>query len=270
VTKQLADRGLTSNKNFSFILPVNSFADIDKGDVLTYAATLANGKALPDWLKFDAASGTFSGKTPKTLGDLEVRVTATDKVAATGSTTGSLSVSDTFSLSVVKGESWVKEAEDDSTHDHGHDWKDNKPTTPHVPDRKECHDEEDAYESSRRSDDHTQNPDNERPHSSPKPYLDSELLDRHLKQFDQIAISRDDQSISDHWQAIDRALAWDLANSDDCYQHLKQGADLSHLGNFSEDAAYGSGYGMANMAIAAGSGTNLKGFSGLKEGMHSL
>ncbi len=274
VIKHLADRGLTANKNFSFRLPENSFIDIDKGDVLSYTATLANGKALPAWLKFDAASGTFSGKAPKTLGDLDVRVTATDKVAATGSTKGSLSVSDTFSLSVVKGDPWVREVDDQPSHEQCHDRNDNQPTAPHVPGRKENHDDEEAYgrgsENSRHDDDRRKTPDGGQLPSSPVGCLDSELLERYLQRSDHTTVSGDDGSIAARWQAIDRAIALDLADSDDCYQQMKQGADLSHLGKNGEGISSGSGYGMGGMALAAGSGTNLKGFNGLKEGMHSL
>lgn len=276
VVKHLADRGLTYNKTFSFTLPENSFIDIDKGDLLTYTATVANGKALPEWLKFDAASGTFSGKAPKTLGDLDIRVTATDKVAATGNTKGSLSVSDTFSLSVVKGDPWVREVDDQPSHEPCHDWKDNQPTSSHASGknerREDGEDQNKGHENSRQNDDQRKKSDSEQLHSSPAPYLSSELLDRHLRQFDQMAVSRDEQSIAARWQAIDRAIAMDLANSDDCYQHMKQGVDLSHFGSYGEGGANGNGYGYGagGMALVAGSGTNLKGFNGLKEGMHSL
>jgi VCBS repeat-containing protein len=103
LSKALADKYINFNKAFSFQLPAKSFTDIDKGDVLTLKATLANGAALPSWLKFDAATGSFSGMAPKQVSAFEVRVTATDKVAATGSTVGSLSVSDVFRLSVDHG-----------------------------------------------------------------------------------------------------------------------------------------------------------------------
>lgn len=112
LAKALADHYINFNKAFSFQLPANSFTDIDKGDTLTYSAKLANGAAQPSWLKFDAATGTFSGTAPKTTSTIEVRVTATDKVAATGSTAGSLSVSDVFKLSVSHGNNGWGNGED--------------------------------------------------------------------------------------------------------------------------------------------------------------
>ncbi|HLO62595.1 MAG TPA: putative Ig domain-containing protein, partial [Azonexus sp.] len=88
--------GQQSNEDspFSFTVPTGTFTDIDNGDVLTYSATLADGTALPNWLSFDAATGTFSG-TPDNLnvGNLNVLVTATD--------TGGLSASSAFSLHVA-------------------------------------------------------------------------------------------------------------------------------------------------------------------------
>ncbi|MCC2972635.1 VCBS domain-containing protein [Massilia sp. IC2-476] len=105
LVKALGDRSIEANKAFSFQLPADSFVDIDKGDTLVYSAKLANGSALPSWLKFDAATGTFSGTAPNKGPAIEVRVTATDKVAATGSMEGSLSVSDVFKLSFGNGNS---------------------------------------------------------------------------------------------------------------------------------------------------------------------
>ncbi|GAB3433672.1 VCBS domain-containing protein [Massilia solisilvae] len=107
LVKALADQYVNFNKSFSFTLPAGSFADPDKGDVLAYSATLADGSALPSWLKFNAATGTFSGTAPKDVVTIEVRVTATDKVGATGSTVGSLSVSDVFKLAVTHGNAGV-------------------------------------------------------------------------------------------------------------------------------------------------------------------
>lgn len=62
----------------SYTFPANTFADPDAG-TLTYAATLANGAALPAWLTFNAGTRTFSG-TPDfpNNGTYQVKVTATD------------------------------------------------------------------------------------------------------------------------------------------------------------------------------------------------
>jgi trimeric autotransporter adhesin len=114
LVKPLADQYVNFNKSFSFKLPAGSFVDPDLGDVLTYTATLADGSALPSWLKFDAATGTFSGTAPKDLLKIDVRVTATDKVALTGSTAGSMSASDVFKLAVTHGNAGLGNGSDDA------------------------------------------------------------------------------------------------------------------------------------------------------------
>lgn len=50
-----------------------------QGETLTYAATMADGSALPSWLKFAKATGAFSGTAPVTRQTLELTVTATDQ-----------------------------------------------------------------------------------------------------------------------------------------------------------------------------------------------
>jgi VCBS repeat-containing protein len=129
----LADQDLTFNKAFSFKVPANSFIDPDQGDTLTYSATLADGSALPSWLKFDAATGTFSGSTPKQVGSIDVRVTATDQVKATGSTAGSLSASDVFRLSVSHGNEGVGNGQDAAPPGHDTNVNDGPGTGPGNP-----------------------------------------------------------------------------------------------------------------------------------------
>ncbi|MFM9970499.1 MAG: putative Ig domain-containing protein, partial [Burkholderiales bacterium] len=90
----IADQSATEDMAFSFVVPANSFADVDAGDALTYSATLADGSALPGWLNFNAVTRTFSG-TPLNpdVGTLSVKVTVTD-----GSNT---SASDDFDLTIA-------------------------------------------------------------------------------------------------------------------------------------------------------------------------
>jgi VCBS repeat-containing protein len=100
LAKALADIHVGFNKAFWFQLPAGSFVDVDKGDTLVYSATLADGSALPSWLKFDGATGTFSGTAPKQVTSIDVRLSATDK--ATGAS-GDLSASDVFKLYINHG-----------------------------------------------------------------------------------------------------------------------------------------------------------------------
>jgi VCBS repeat-containing protein len=133
----LADRDITFNKAFTFTVPANSFTDSDQGDALKYSAALADGSVLPSWLKFDAASGTFSGTSPKTVGSIDVRVTATDFVKAGGSTQGSLSTSDVFRLSVSHGNEGVGNGQDAAPAGHDTNFNDGPGTAPGNPGAKQ-------------------------------------------------------------------------------------------------------------------------------------
>lgn len=89
----IADHNTFEDAPFSLQIAANTFADAD-GDTLLYAATRADGSALPSWLAFDAASRTFSG-TPLNgdVGTLSIKLTATDTSNATAV--------DTFNLTVL-------------------------------------------------------------------------------------------------------------------------------------------------------------------------
>ena len=70
-------------------LAANAFTD-PLGLSMTYRATLADGSALPSWLKFNTTTGTFTGTVPNTATGLNIKVTATD--------TSGLSASETFAV----------------------------------------------------------------------------------------------------------------------------------------------------------------------------
>jgi ELWxxDGT repeat protein len=80
----LADQTATTGAAFVHAIPADAFADVD-GDLLTLTAALADGSALPEWLVFDPDTGSFSG-TPSggDVGQVVVRVTATDEAGAIG------------------------------------------------------------------------------------------------------------------------------------------------------------------------------------------
>lgn len=84
-----ADVSAIRGQNLLVTLPSAMFIDAD-GDTLTYAATMADGSALPAWLSFASGqiTGTIAGGA---LGDYNIRITASD---------GTLSASDTFTLKV--------------------------------------------------------------------------------------------------------------------------------------------------------------------------
>ena len=89
----LPDQAAPTGLPFEYRLAEGSFVDPDPGSVLTYAASRADGGALPSWLSFEAATGTFRG-TPLSAETVAIKVTATDSSAA------ALSGSGTFRLQV--------------------------------------------------------------------------------------------------------------------------------------------------------------------------
>ena len=89
----IADQSATQDSVFSFIVPGNTFADPDVGDLVRLNSTLNDGSELPTWLSFNLLTNTFSGTpTSADIGDINVQVTATDF--------GGLSVFDDFVLTV--------------------------------------------------------------------------------------------------------------------------------------------------------------------------
>ena len=90
----IADQAASEDSAFNYVVPANTFADVDAGDTLTWSATLSNGAPLPSWLSFNASTHTFSG-TPANgdVGTISVRVTATDGSGA--------SVSDNFDITTA-------------------------------------------------------------------------------------------------------------------------------------------------------------------------
>jgi Ca2+-binding RTX toxin-like protein len=91
VVAPIADQTMVEDESWLFQVPSDTFSDVDND--LVYTARSADGSALPDWLKFDAATRTFSGTPPVNFtGSFDLTVTASD---------GSFSISDTFSLNVT-------------------------------------------------------------------------------------------------------------------------------------------------------------------------
>ncbi|MEQ1541787.1 MAG: cadherin domain-containing protein, partial [Novosphingobium sp.] len=83
----------TEDTAFSFTIPAGTFSDPDDA-TLSLSATSMGGGALPVWISFDAATGTFTGTPPQDFtGDIPLRVTATDA--------GGLSVALNFPLRIV-------------------------------------------------------------------------------------------------------------------------------------------------------------------------
>ena len=92
----IANQTATEDSAFTFTLPAGTFTDPDPADVLSYSATLVGGGALPSWLSFNPTTRTFSG-TPRNanVGDITVRVVATDPAIQTAEGTFTLTVNNT-------------------------------------------------------------------------------------------------------------------------------------------------------------------------------
>ncbi|MDT3674005.1 FG-GAP-like repeat-containing protein [Microcystis wesenbergii] len=83
VQNLITDETVIEDIPFNFQISDNTFFDPDLNDSLTYSATVSNGDALPSWLNFNPTTRTFSG-TPayKDVGNLNLKVTATDQLGA--------------------------------------------------------------------------------------------------------------------------------------------------------------------------------------------
>jgi len=78
---------------FSIRLPGNTFIDDDRGDRLRYQARLGNGKALPDWLRFNPRNLSFQGQPPLNAeGTYNIRLISRDRRGAAAFTRFTLQV----------------------------------------------------------------------------------------------------------------------------------------------------------------------------------
>ena len=77
VAHSLEPHRAVEGQDFSFQLPSDTFVD-PESDPLNLQLLQGNGEALPDWLHFDAASGTVSGHAPVGSPDLSLSLIATD------------------------------------------------------------------------------------------------------------------------------------------------------------------------------------------------
>ncbi|TAN58804.1 MAG: hypothetical protein EPN20_15950, partial [Magnetospirillum sp.] len=95
VASTIGDQSASEDVGF-WLNAASHFTDADIGDSLTYTATLAGGGALPAWLSIDPVSGVISGTpTNGDVGDLSLKVTATDPAGATADATFALQVANT-------------------------------------------------------------------------------------------------------------------------------------------------------------------------------
>ncbi|WP_331351399.1 putative Ig domain-containing protein [Cellvibrio sp. UBA7671] len=97
----IADQTASEDSPFGFTVAANTFVDAE-GDTLNYSAQLSGGGALPSWLRFDAATRTFSGTpTNDDIGNISVLVSVSDGNGGTASDTFIIAVNNTNDAPVL-------------------------------------------------------------------------------------------------------------------------------------------------------------------------
>lgn len=268
----LSDVQLAKGKAFSWQMPAGSFRDADRNDTLSYAATLSNGKPLPSWLKFDAATQTFSGTAPTgSTAAIDVKVVASDGhgVCSTASDVFRISVGNKTVLPAAsKGNEGVGNGADAPPPGHSANINDGAGTGPGNPGSKGKQDDLlerflDGFKADAKA-----------VNQNPLPSLDAGWFDRWLSPSvpsqGQAPSPSNSQPVEAHWQHLLQALNRLDAERQGAAQWLGkgQGADLSGLvGLLSGNAAMLRTHGDA---VGLAAGTQLKGFAGLKEGVTAL
>ena len=91
VENPIPDQSWMAGTAFSYQFPADTFADAE-GDMLVYSAQQSDNPVLPTWLRFSAATRTFSGMPPA-VETVSVKVTARDRFGG--------SANDEFDIVVV-------------------------------------------------------------------------------------------------------------------------------------------------------------------------
>ena len=80
VDNGIANVSVGAGEAFTYVIPKDAFASSSQDARLSFQATQANGAPLPNWVRFNSETGTFSGEIPKGVtGDLRIRVKAVDE-----------------------------------------------------------------------------------------------------------------------------------------------------------------------------------------------
>ncbi|MDE2271806.1 MAG: putative Ig domain-containing protein [Xanthomonadaceae bacterium] len=271
----LQDVQLAKGKDFSWKLPAGRFMDRDRNDTLAYKAALSDGKQLPSWLKFDAATQTFSGTAPAhAKGSIDVRVTAGDGHGECSTASDDFKVSfgnKTVVPTATQGNEGVGNGADAPPPGHGANINDGVGTSPGRPDRKQGVDRDDDplglfLDGFKRDDKSAQ---------SVLPALD-------LRWFEQWGEPSQASGKTDHpqtnhdverlWAQLTHALNRLDAERQGApaWSHTNQGADLAGLAGWMQGGAHSARGGVDAVSLACGTGTQLKGFGGIKEGVSGL
>ena len=84
--REFAPETLDAQKPFIYQLPADTFVHSSEKERIKLSATTGNGANLPRWVKFSAKDRTLSGKPPKWVKSLDVKVMATDRQGARATT----------------------------------------------------------------------------------------------------------------------------------------------------------------------------------------
>jgi autotransporter-associated beta strand protein/VCBS repeat-containing protein len=96
VNRGVADQSLASGATVEFAIPADAFAAGSASAAVTLSVRQADGRPLPAWLHFDAASGRFDGEPPPGYtGEVAIRVVARDAQGHEAVTTFKVRVSRT-------------------------------------------------------------------------------------------------------------------------------------------------------------------------------
>ncbi len=89
----IGDYAVAAGQTVSIPLPPSTFTSSDPGAQIAVDARQVNGQALPAWMRFDAATGTFYGRPPPGFnGTVNILVTARDSKGQAASTVLRLNV----------------------------------------------------------------------------------------------------------------------------------------------------------------------------------
>ncbi|MBK8134207.1 MAG: putative Ig domain-containing protein [Gammaproteobacteria bacterium] len=281
LVRPLSDVQLAKGKTFSWQMPADSFVDADRNDTLSYTAILSNGKALPSWLKFDAATQTFSGTAPANAkGSIDVCVTASDGHGEYSTASDGFKVgfgNKTVVPTATQGNEGVGNGADVPPPGHGANINDGAGTAPGQPGRQQgsgrVDDDGDPLagflDGFKRDDKSAQSP-----HPA-LPALDRRWFEQWGEQQQssgQAGHGQASRDVERHWAELTHALNRLDAErqSAPAWGHVNQGADLTGLAGWMQAGAHGARSGVDAVSLACGTGTQLKGFTGIKEGVGKL
>ncbi|PWB41330.1 MAG: hypothetical protein C3F19_06735 [Rhodocyclales bacterium] len=273
LARRLADVQLARGAAFSWQVPAGSFRDRDRNDVLNYSATLANGKPLPGWLKFDAATQTFSGTAPGGgRGSIEVRVVASDGHGECSSAEDVFRIALGSRTILPKGNEGVGNGEDPPPPGHGDNWNDGPGAMPGHPGRRR-----DEVECDVRA-----------PHAACEDWIAEWGRSRGHRQSDRIdaaAVSRwsdplrdcggkagahRESDIRQSWIRMERALQHLLAERPAGWDGLGQAAEYGGLGGMVHGGRDAMCREFAPVPPGPGADHGLVRFQGLRDGIQRL